>query len=65
MMLFSSILVMLAGLAMLLKPDFFWHIEVVCTVKQGEPGKGYLLMMRLLGILCIVMPLITLAKQYL
>ncbi len=43
----------LLGLAMLLKPEILWKIENIFTVKNGEPADFYLTFMRLGGIFFI------------
>lgn len=46
------VLIML-GLAMLLKPEVLWKIEHIFTVKNGEPTDLYLALLRLGGIFFI------------
>ncbi len=59
MNLIAAILVTAVGLVMLLKPDFFWQIEVTCAMKDGRSTRGYRVMMRLLGLVCTLLPWIT------
>ena len=44
------IVLILLGLAMLLKPDILWKIEHIFTVKNGEPTDLYFTFMRIGGI---------------
>lgn len=59
MNLIAAILVSLVGLVMLIKPDFFWQLEVTCAMKDGQSTRGYRVMMRLLGLVCTLSPWIT------
>ncbi|MEE0680791.1 MAG: DUF6199 family natural product biosynthesis protein [Candidatus Gastranaerophilaceae bacterium] len=44
------ILLIVLGLAMLIKPEILWRIEHMLTVKNGEPTELYLALMRIGGI---------------
>lgn len=56
----TSALVIAVGGLMLFKPDFFWQIEVTCAVKSGESSRGYRILMRILGAVCVILPILTL-----
>ena len=47
------VVLIILGLAMLLKPEILWKIENIFTVKNGEPTDLYLTLMRLGGIFFI------------
>ena len=44
------ILLIVLGLAMLIKPEILWRMEHMLTVKNGEPTELYLALMRIGGI---------------
>ena len=47
------VVLIILGLAMLLKPEILWKIENIFTVKNGEPTDLYLALMRIGGIFFI------------
>lgn len=44
------VLLLLLGIAMIIKPELLWKMEHIFTVKNGEPTELYLTLMRLGGI---------------
>ena len=47
-------LLMVLGIAMLCKPQLLWKVENIFTVKDGEPTKLYIYLMRVGGIFFVV-----------
>ena len=56
MSLYAVLVLMLAGALMIAKPDWFWQIDRVITMRSGEPRPMYLTLMRLLGAVLLVGP---------
>lgn len=54
MNLILSIIVIIVGSIMVRKPTFVWEIQTFLIVKDGEPTKFYLILVRTFGILAIV-----------
>ena len=48
-----SVVLLMLGFSMQLKPEILWKIEHIFTVKNGEPTDLYLTLMRLGGIFFI------------
>ena len=44
------VILIILGLAMLIKPEMLWKIEHFFTVKDGEPTELYLIFMRMGGL---------------
>lgn len=55
----------LAGLAMVCKPEILWEIEHAFTVKNGEPTELYFAFRRIGGIILIVTGVIALIVSFL
>lgn len=52
-MLLTSFLSLALGIYMLRKPEVFWKIEHIFTVRDGEPTKFYLALLRIVGFFLI------------
>lgn len=41
------------GIALIRKPNLFWELEHFLTVKGGDPTKAYMIIKRIIGIVCV------------
>lgn len=66
MLVIIYIVLFVASIFMIIKPEIMWKIEHFLTVKDGEPTDLYILITRLTGILflfiCIITFIIVLVK---
>ena len=49
-----SILCIILGIAAFCKPELFWTIGHLWSVKDGEPTEFYLILSRIVGVLAFV-----------
>ena len=53
-----SVLFIIAGIGMIINPDFFWSWDHMLSVKKGEPTEFALIFIRVRGVLFIILGIV-------